>query len=242
MLVPQSLWDSMWSGQTPQKGFEHFEIVAKDLPKTAGLEFFEVGCAPGGILAEFCGRLGYVAHGIDYSDAVHSVGDYLRKEGVRVGEIHHADFLTWATERRYDIVASFGFIEHFTDPAQIIDRHFELVRPGGIVIVTMPNLARGQKVLHWLFDRHNLGRHNTRCMNLRFFRAAATRNRAEILTASYVGGNYDFWYEEQPHSWVTLRVMWRTLRLVDGIAHRMPKRANQWFSPYIIGTFRARGG
>ncbi|MBA2733269.1 MAG: hypothetical protein H0U54_10310, partial [Acidobacteria bacterium] len=65
-LTSQTYWQSVWDREHSGRGFELFEDVARHLPPTPGLSFFEVGCAPGGILAEFCLRMGYEAHGVDY--------------------------------------------------------------------------------------------------------------------------------------------------------------------------------
>jgi SAM-dependent methyltransferase len=239
-LAPQEYWEATWEGRRPERGFAYFDELAAHLPRGEGLEFLEVGCAPGGILAEFCGRLGYVAHGIDYASEPAPIESYLRGEGVRVGEIHQGDFLTWEPGRRYDIVASFGFIEHFEEPAAVVDRHFRLARPGGTVVLTMPHYARGQKLLHWLFDRENLRRHNTGCMNLKFLREAAERNGAEIVAARYTGGHFGFWCDRPRSSWLGTRLRWGTEMLLERLAKRLPGDANPWLSPDLYAVYRLR--
>lgn len=44
-------------------------------------------------------------------------------------------------KNKYDICMSFGLLEHFigSDRKKIIDVHFELLRPGGICIISVPN-------------------------------------------------------------------------------------------------------
>ena len=90
-------------------------------------------------------------------------------------------------------MASFGFVEHFDDPAAVVDRQFGLVRGEGHVVVTMPNYARGQWLLHRLFDPAMLEGHNLRCMSRAFLVQAAIRNHATLLFADYVGGHFAFW-------------------------------------------------
>jgi 2-polyprenyl-3-methyl-5-hydroxy-6-metoxy-1,4-benzoquinol methylase len=239
-LTSQSHWQATWEGAQATRGFELFDDVAKHLPATPGLSFFEVGCAPGGILGEFCARLNYEAHGIDYATDPRRIEDFLRGESVRVGQIHKADFLKWQPERQYDIVASFGFIEHFEDANAVVDRHFELARPGGFVVITMPNFARGQKVLHWLYDRENLRLHNTKIMNLSFLTSAAQRNNARLIEARYAGGQYAFWLGgDQNLSWLSQRLMWRTDSMMKGISKRMSNDGvNSWFSPYLMAVYQ----
>jgi 2-polyprenyl-3-methyl-5-hydroxy-6-metoxy-1,4-benzoquinol methylase len=38
-------------------------------------------------------------------------------------------------------VISFGFIEHFDNPENVIQKHLDLLKPGGILIVGVPNFT-----------------------------------------------------------------------------------------------------
>jgi 2-polyprenyl-3-methyl-5-hydroxy-6-metoxy-1,4-benzoquinol methylase len=40
----------------------------------------------------------------------------------------------------FDVVLSGGFIEHFTDVAAIVQKHLQLLKPGGRLVVMIPNL------------------------------------------------------------------------------------------------------
>jgi SAM-dependent methyltransferase len=240
-LTTADYWRQMWAQAPPQRGFAYYDVVAQHLPANPKLSFLEVGCGMGGILAEFALRGGYEAHGIDYASEPAHVAAFLQAEGVRVGQIHRGNFLDWAPGRTYDIVGSFGFLEHFERPFDVAELHFKHVTPGGLVVITFPNFARGQRVLHWLFDRANLHRHNTRCMSLEFLRAVAQRNGAELLEASYAG-IFDFWYERVPRSRVQEVAMWRTLTIVRRAAELFCRKPSPLLSPYIIGVFRAPSG
>jgi cyclopropane fatty-acyl-phospholipid synthase-like methyltransferase len=229
-------------------GFIFFEEVARHLPRQPGLSFLEIGCSPGRILAKFCSELGYEAHGIDFADDPQRIEAYLRAHSVDVGHIHRGDFFTWEPNRTYDVVASIGFVEHFGDPGAVIDRHFALVRPGGHVVVGVPNFARGQWLLHWLFDRPNLRRHNTVCMSLGYLEAAGRRNGAHALSVRYTGGHYDLWREtprsarlgvpaSSPRVWLSPpSAVHLALRR---LAQTRPEAGNSWFSPFILAVFQA---
>lgn len=238
-LTSQTYWQSAWEETPAREGFELFDDVAAHLPRVPGLSFFEIGCAPGRISAEFSARLGYVVSGIDYAADPRDVENHMRARGARVDKIYREDFLNWQTDERYDIVASFGFIEHFEDPNPVVDRHFQLARPGGHVVITVPNFARGQKVLHWLFDRENLRLHNTKCMSLGFFNAAARRNNARLVAARYAGGQYMFWVGGNHQlDWLSTRLMWRTTAFLDRVSKSLPEGVNPWFSPFLIAVYQ----
>ena len=59
----------------------------------------------------------------------------------------------------YDVVASMGVIEHFEDTAEIVRAAARLVKPGGLVLTSLPNLSgwlgSAQKVLdRRVYDVH----------------------------------------------------------------------------------------
>jgi 2-polyprenyl-3-methyl-5-hydroxy-6-metoxy-1,4-benzoquinol methylase len=238
-LTTADYWREFWAETVEIPEFPFVEEIAAHLPRCGQSTFFEVGYAPGGILAQFCLRLECEAHGIDFAADPPRVRHYLESRGVRVGQLHKGDFLTWTPPQQYDIVASFGLVEHFCDPAAIIDRQFCLVRPGGYVIVTMPNYARGQWLLHRLFDPAMLQGHNLRCMNRTFLRRAAMRNGAMLLTARYVGGNFTFCDSRRStRGWLAERLLWRTIRVLEAAMSLLPLSTNPLFSPYLIAVYR----
>lgn len=252
-LTEQEWWAAKASAAAEEPpGFPFLDEVARHLPRGAETSFLEIGCAPGRVLAAFGRELGCEVHGVDYAAGARETEDYLRRHGCRVGRVDRADFFAWDPGRRYDVVASFGFVEHFEDPGGIVDRHFALVEPGGTVVVGVPNFARGQHVLHWLFDRPNLRRHNLACMRVGFFRAAAARNRAEVADLRYTGGHYDFWPETTRSAQLGVSEDDpRVRRSPASAAHlalrdrarRRPEAGNALFSPFLLAILRApRGG
>ena len=193
-LTGQSYWeDKLESAVEEPPEFPFFGMIARHLPPGDGRSLLEVGCAPGRSLAQFSAELGYEAFGVDFAGDPVEIESYLRRHGANLGAVERADFLTWAPARRYDVVTSFGFIEHFAEPASILDRHFDLVEPGGVVVIGVPNFRLGQHALHWLFDRENLRRHQLSCMRRSFFEAACVRHDARLSFLGYCGGHYDFW-------------------------------------------------
>ncbi|AUX40603.1 3-demethylubiquinone-9 3-methyltransferase [Sorangium cellulosum] len=242
-LTSQDYWEEHWqkhlSAADLSGGFELYDDIAPFLPRGEDVSFLEIGCAPGRILAEFCGRLGFTAYGLDYAGDPSIIEQALTARGIRLGKVEKGDFFSWNPGEKFDIVASFGFIEHFDDAAAVVDRHFEMVKPGGMVVVSMPNFAGGQKALHWLFDRRNLDGHNTRIMNVPFLEAAARRNRAEIVQARYTGGHFDFWLDRAAPL-LARRVVWRLVPPIQALARWMvPGEVNPWFSPYLFAIYRA---
>ncbi|AKT38568.1 class I SAM-dependent methyltransferase [Chondromyces crocatus] len=242
-LTSQDYWKRHWQdyGDDLSEGCELYDDVAPFLPPGEGRSFLEIGCAPGRILADFCGRLGFTAYGLDYTADPEVIENNLRKRGLDVGKIHKADFFTWESEERFDVVASFGFIEHFEDADRVVDRHFELCKPGGTVVIGMPNFGGAQRALHWLLDRKNLLRHNTKIMNLPFLESAAARNGAELVQARYTGGHFHFWVEDDAPV-LAQKAVRRLTGPLRFVANRVvPGESNPWFSPFLFAIYRVPG-
>ncbi len=88
--------------------------------------------------------IGVAPYGIEYTEE----GARLNRElfirnGLNADNVLCEDFFSPALDRlagTFDIVISFGFVEHFDDPRPVIKRHIEFCRPGGYVAIVIPNL------------------------------------------------------------------------------------------------------
>ena len=160
----------------------------------------ELGCFPGRYLAVL-GGLGYELHGVDLTPRVESdFSAWLAGRGCRVGRFARADALSWEPGRRYDLVCSFGLIEHFPDWRPVLRSQARLVAEGGRLVVTAPNFRGAlQWLLHRTLDERNLARHNLGSMNAAGWRQEVTALGFEVLFAGYVG-SFPFWWGDQPRS------------------------------------------
>lgn len=131
-----------------------------------GSHYLEIGCAPGKMLAWVAGVLNADVEGIDYSE--HGIAhcrvlfDTLRLKG----KFHHEDiFDHHLPSASFDVVASFGVLEHFENARIVVQKHLDLVRPGGISLIAIPNYGGLYGSLqHWC-DAPNLKLHNLKIMN-----------------------------------------------------------------------------
>ncbi len=204
-----------------------------------GGDLFEVGCYPGTFSAFMAKKYDYRINGIDFIPSYRErIIPELLHEGVRVGELVEGDFLEYQPTSQYDLVCSFGFIEHFTDTEEIITKHINLVKKGGILILTCPNFHGANYFLHKYFDAENLKNHNLDAMNLNLWRDILDRHEMQILFHEYYG-TFGFWGgNEIKARWK--RIMAFSIHVVFRIANSIIDHPSSKFSPYIVSVSRKK--
>jgi SAM-dependent methyltransferase len=235
-LISQQQWDSGYVNQP-------FLVAPVDDPIRSRLEKFfagttgsclELGCFPGRYLAVF-GEFGYEVHGIDLTPRVtNDLPDWLRRQGYRVGEFVKGDALHYPFGRAYDVVCSFGFIEHFTNWAAVVRRHGELVKPGGHVVISTPNFRGGfQQVTHAWLDRPNFEEHNIEAMIPAEWTKVLESSGFETLDAGYIGG-FDFWVGPFEKRNLLKRALIKAIRKSVPIFKKLLPDNNGYYAPYCM--------
>ena len=154
----------------------------------AGSAMFEIGCAPGRWLAHFSKKYGLSVGGLDYSPlGVQKTRENLKALGVEAG-VQQADFFKYEAGKKYDLVYSLGFIEHFDDVDGVVRRHLAMVKDGGLLILGIPNFQGIYKPIQALYWQGCLDKHNLSIMRADFFPHLAERLGLELLDCRYVGG------------------------------------------------------
>lgn len=169
------------------QSWEWMPIVIRFLSDYAHSSFLELGCSPGDVSAAICAEVPLRPEGVDFADTSERYMTQMRSAGVDNAILHRCDIRKFRPARRFEIVASFGLIEHFTDLETVLNIHDDLLAPGGLCIVEVPHFRRLQYLYHYLFDREDLRRHNTRVMKLDVFRSFAARRNHRILHLGYCG-------------------------------------------------------
>lgn len=198
MIVDQSYWDTSYDkykfSRMPSDD-PTCALLRQHIPTTTNdKQAFELGCFPGRLLCEI-GNLGYTVNGCDLTPRVETdMRQYLVDEGCAVGELKKASYRDYI-ENQYDLVASFGFIEHFNDYDNIFNAQCRMVKKGGFLVLQYPNF-RGfvQHKLHKFFDMDNLNNHVVDSMKLSNYTANIPPD-FQILYAGYYG-NFDFWIHD----------------------------------------------
>ena len=174
-LANKEYWEQSWKKSNKLEVTYNKNPFEKQFSKhisadTGGEYALEIGCVPGIFLGHLGKDFGFNVEGIDYVEgAAQTTTNTLRKFGIENATIYEEDFLQWTPPRLYHLTCSFGFIEHFLDADPIVDKHVEALRPGGTLILEIPNFSGMQFWLHYFLDRQNLERHNTKIMKFKSF-------------------------------------------------------------------------
>lgn len=158
---------------------------------------FEIGSFPGSYIPAI-GRKGYELHGIDFNKRnADELPQWLSSLGLTVGEFWSGDFFDFIKQHtnKYDLVCSFGFIEHFENYPEMILAHINLLKPTGKIIITTPNFRGWMQYLpHKLFDHENLAKHNLKSMDPVLWKKILESNGFEVSFHGWFG-KYNFWVD-----------------------------------------------
>jgi SAM-dependent methyltransferase len=165
-------------------------VLATHLPH--GGRAIEIGSAPGDNLARLKLQFDCEPFGIEYTEeGVKANRETFKSIGVPMENVIHADFFDDAFLERhrgaYDVVLSCGFIEHFDNPREVVDRHLALLKPGGTLIISIPRLVGINYLLAKLFAPDMLPIHNLRIMRRRAFLGLFDPASVDRLFAGYCG-------------------------------------------------------
>lgn len=129
------------------------------------MRYLEIGCAPGRFLAWVAVELGARVSGLDYSPTGLAAAKRVLDEigvaaDLRCEDVLQNSFEPWS----FDIITSFGLIEHFDNPSPVVEKYLELVAAGGTALIVIPDYSGVYGRLQRLFDPENLDIHNLAIM------------------------------------------------------------------------------
>lgn len=157
-----------------------------------GDRYIEIGCAPGKLLAWVSSVLKADAAGLDYSEAGILQCRTLFKALKLDIDLYHEDFFDHQLPlESFDVVSSFGVIEHFDDAAPIVKRHIDLVKAGGVAIMMVPNYGGIYGRIQSWCDPPNLAIHNLNIMNVEALRALVSTSPEIESVRAYPFGTVD---------------------------------------------------
>ena len=137
----------------------YFEIANLEIPKIlnhlpGGLRVLDVGCGSGVHGAELKRIHGHSVVGVDLS-ATSIDKARARLDHAFVGDVTRPEQYPFAAVERFDVILFSDILEHLCDPSGVLARHLFLLKPGGHVIVSLPNVAIWNVRFGLLFGNFN---------------------------------------------------------------------------------------
>ena len=212
--------------------------IERHIPPAAGIgrTCIEIGCCPGRYLSVL-GELGYELYGIDMAENIRTMPQWLKDRNYRVGCFWQEDFLAFDSARKFDVVMSLGFIEHFTNWEEVLKKHCDLVAANGYLVIEAPNfIGSFQHWFHAYLDRESFERHHVPAMDIDAWTSVLEAKGFEIAYRGYFG-TFDFWVEPQQRNIVQHSVL-KSLSALKRILKLALPRDRKTYSP--VGGVIAR--
>jgi len=101
----------------------------------------EAGAGSSAWLPFLAEEYGLTVSGLDYSEPGCVIcEENLKIQNIGYDEVLCTDIFKWQGDKKYDIIISLGLVEHFENPAGILEIAREHLNRGGLIITVIPNL------------------------------------------------------------------------------------------------------
>jgi SAM-dependent methyltransferase len=180
---------------------------------------FEVGCYPGKFLYPFALN-GFEVSGIDFIENTLLLEAEFKKNKFKTGKFYFEDFFKVDIPEKYDVVTSFGFIEHFLNFETVIQKQASLVKKGGYIIIEVPNfLGFFQLLPHFIFAYKNFRQHNLKAMRPNEWRDVLEPMGFQIIKTDYTGG-YQLRFRSNKKSRLFYKTQSLTVKILEQFVRR----------------------
>ncbi len=249
-LTSQKFWEEYWTTRLEKKSKRRVGILAQELhrifdaflPDDPSLHILEIGGAPGEYLLYIATKHGYHVHSMDYS----RIGNEKTKEmfdrqGIDV-DIHEQDLFNVKDKTlQFDIVYSLGFIEHFDHVDHVIEKHLDLLKPGGILLLGVPNLTGIYHIFLKRLSPSHDKTHNLESMNIDNWKDFENKFKLKTIFKGYIGGFEPFIMKklDVDNTLNRFLLFWvKVLTVIFSLRRTFLRGINsKYWSGYIVGVY-----
>ncbi len=200
-ITNEAHWEEYWKNYR----FENVprEVVFEKymIKLTRGSSCIEIGGFPGTFAAYFYKRGIRDVTILDFHMDECIVRELEEQNGLPQNTIQciQADLFDYTPDRNYDIVFSLGFIEHFQNTKDVIERHVNLLSPKGQLLILIPNFLGLNGKIQAKYDPENLASHNLKSMEISFLKNIMKEFDLGNVEIDYFGKPM-LWLEPKPEN------------------------------------------
>lgn len=237
-LTDKKFWKNYWESKqiVAKMPFKHvfYNLFKTNLKGRDYDSFIEIGGFPGYFCAYFKKYWNFDVTLLDYYLNEKQIEKLFKANDLKLSDVRliKKDLFKVRTKKKFDVVFSMGFIEHFDDPLEAIERHWKLVNEGGTMILTIPNFLGINGLVQRFFDKKNLEVHNLLMMDIRNLNNKLKEAGIKKFRTFYYGGT-GIWLEHLEARSIYLRA---TIYLFAGIGKifNFLRINSKYLSPHIV--------
>jgi hypothetical protein len=242
-LTSEDTWRSHWETKEIKRisiNYSFHDLLIGVASKiTDGKECIELGGFPGyfSVFLRKYAELNPTL--IDFVVNEDFVNELLAANGLCPEDVQciQGDIFNHEPKIKYDLVCSFGLVEHFVDMSGIVEAHVKYMKPGAILLITAPNFLGINGLLQRLFDPKNLAIHNLKAMNIELIKQCMINCGLTIMDADYYPST-QVWLENLDRRGISLKIGIRVLDKLMGTLGVLFGKRNKILSNNIYWVAR----
>lgn len=255
-LTDESFWDDYWAAVRlplevdPSSSFliaAILDVFDRFLSAPPTLSVLELGGAPGQYAAYVRRRHGHEITLLDSSPQGCEKGrENFELLGLEARVVEGDMFEPPPGLEAFDAVYSLGLIEHFADVTQAVRAHVGFVKPGGLLLLGVPNYRGLNEVLLRRLSPSFLAWHRLESMDVSAWDAFERELGLARLYRAHIGGFEagTFWRGESRKvvDRVLHQLLWHLGKALSRSETRVLRKVNsRLWSGYLMGVYRVPG-
>jgi SAM-dependent methyltransferase len=239
-LTNKKVWASYWAhknhpAKTIQGNIIFSDLFSQIIKSQNPQSFIEIGGFPGtfSVYVKKYFNLRVVEF-IDFVVNEEVTKKLLQNNNLDEGSIGviKDDLFKFVPQKKYDLVFSNGFIEHFNDTKEVIAKHKEFLSESGTALITLPNFKGFNGWLQKTFDPENFKIHNIDCMDIQFLEQIVKELGFKEFDVFYYGV-FSIWLENFSEKNIFFKAVFKAVWFIGKTISKILRFRTKYFSPYI---------
>jgi SAM-dependent methyltransferase len=187
----KALWEIYWKTYVPisiERNSTFSQLFEKQ-PNGTNKRFLEIGGFPGIFAIWFHKYKNYNVSLLDFYVSNDVTEKLLITNSLPTStiEVIETDLFNYEPLKKFDLVFSLGFIEHFENTNLVVKKHVDCLVDGGKLLITLPNLKGINGWVQRKFDIANYNIHVIECMDINVLKSAAIEAGLKNISVYYYG-------------------------------------------------------